>query len=135
MTQRFRNGHLLNTIRVPRSEGPAGSGQDQPTDRFRCFAKDALPERTVLTIDREHLASKPMHGIDNEGAGNDQALLVCKRNISTSSQRRERCRQRATTTRRDKNNIDVGECGDGLQRRHATDDVNSLPTTRVDCLA
>ena len=26
-----------------------------------------------------------MHGIDNEGAGNDQALLVCKRNISTSS--------------------------------------------------
>ena len=75
--QRLLDRDVVQLLDRPAAERPAARGQHQPAYLVGRAAAQALRQRAVLGVDRHDLAG--LGAVDDQGAADDQALLVGQR--------------------------------------------------------
>ncbi len=90
MRQRVGDGHVGERLRRAAAEGPARGGDHEAGDGALGGARQALGERGVLAVDREHPPPAGAQPVHHERAARDQALLVRERQVGARGERRQR---------------------------------------------
>ncbi len=81
MGQRLRNRHTLHGLDHTAQERTTRAGQDQPANPALLFSPEALPDGTVLAVDREDLGPVAAHPFANQLACHDEHFLGCQRDV------------------------------------------------------
>src|SRR5207302_8723548 len=66
MRQGLGDGDRAEGLEWPAQEGATGPGQDQPPDGSLLFPPQALPDGTVLTVDRKDLRTLAPHSLPDQ---------------------------------------------------------------------
>src|SRR6266540_2753336 len=102
MRERFLRSYGAELVAVSAAKGPTGSRQDERLDCLLCPAFEALEGGAVLAVHGQQQPPTPLPRGQRELAGDDEALLVRKRELNASLQRPE-------------SRIEPGEADDGVQ--------------------
>jgi len=110
MPQRHFGRHIFQLRRGRLAERPAGTGQNQTTHRGGIASIEALENRIVFAIHRQHAHASPAGRLHHHLAGHDEDFLARHGDVLARLDRRQRGTQPAGSDNRDQNQIRFGHC-------------------------
>ena len=112
VSQSVRHANRPEPIGIPLPKGASGRSEDQSSHTVHGLTEQALPDRTVLTINWKEPATVPANRLQNQRPSDYKAFLVCERNVLAGVKRREGRGKCAPSARSSQNDISLRHCRD-----------------------